>query len=179
MGWKNVKEHYRIEHIVQVVEGRIWIGSPYVPDLIIIEGPRPRWGALGPSKNDKLARYFAEMEADLATLFRLVETPDTFGPSIPVYTYKDAEIIEKQAEALGWPNVTHDGCLMYENMFFASAEEARAMAKRNAAAWVAGDRRYVAQCETALARSRAQSAEGEAVAAALGVTEEDIAEFAL
>lgn len=34
MGWKNVKEHYRIEHIVHVRDGAVVIGSPYVPEII-------------------------------------------------------------------------------------------------------------------------------------------------
>ena len=36
MGWKNVKEHYRIGHSVHVTEKGICIGSSYIPDIIII-----------------------------------------------------------------------------------------------------------------------------------------------
>jgi len=34
MGWKNLKEHFRIGHIVQCRDGVILIGSGYVSDLI-------------------------------------------------------------------------------------------------------------------------------------------------
>jgi len=36
MGWKNVKEHYRIGHSVQVTEQGVCIGSPYVHNLIVV-----------------------------------------------------------------------------------------------------------------------------------------------
>lgn len=36
MSWKNVKEHYRIGHIVQIREGKMRIGSPYVSDLLSV-----------------------------------------------------------------------------------------------------------------------------------------------
>ena len=36
MGWKNIKEHYRIGHAVQVTDAGICIGSPYIHNIIII-----------------------------------------------------------------------------------------------------------------------------------------------
>jgi hypothetical protein len=36
MGWKSVKEHYQIKHIVQVTDKGICVGSPYIHDVIII-----------------------------------------------------------------------------------------------------------------------------------------------
>jgi len=36
MGWKNIKEHYRINHYVQVTEQGICIGSPYIHNIIVI-----------------------------------------------------------------------------------------------------------------------------------------------
>ena len=138
MGWKNVKEYYRIGHIVQVVEGKgICIGSPYVYDRIVIApGKSPKWCALGPSENDDLARYFAEMTADPAKLAELIDAPDTFERSIPVWTFGGGKVIEKQCETLGWPNCTHDGELMYDNTHFASKADAIAKAKREADCWV-------------------------------------------
>jgi hypothetical protein len=119
MGWKNVKEHYRIEHLVQVRDSKIHIGSSYISSLIVI-------GSTGeienrhkePWKTDKeLRRYEQEMDSDPAKLKELIESPDTFAKSTTVYTYRDADIIEKQCEELGWPNVTHDGEMMYANRF--------------------------------------------------------------
>jgi hypothetical protein len=36
MGWKNIKEHFSIQHIVHIKNGKVCIGSPYINDLIII-----------------------------------------------------------------------------------------------------------------------------------------------
>jgi hypothetical protein len=137
MSWKNVKDHYRIGHIVQVREGKICIGSAYVSDLIMVSfDGEVSWGPLGPSKNDEHARYHSEMTSDLAKLRELIEAPDSFANAIPVYTYDGGDILEKQCEALGWPHVTHDGCLQYENTFSADRTEVIEWAKRNAKAGI-------------------------------------------
>lgn len=122
MGWKNVKEHYRIEHFVQVTPAGLCIGSSYIHDIIVIrlqdddEGMfLKRYQGMGGNKD--LERYQAEMDADLVTLRELIRTPDTFTASLPVYTWEDGKILEKHCEEYGYPNVTHDGQMMYENMF--------------------------------------------------------------
>lgn len=120
MGWKAIKEHYAIEHLVQVTSNGICIGSGYVHNLITITAT----GDLALSKivrrgDGQLGRYIDDMEADLGQLRALIKKPDTFERSIPVYTYEGADIIECACEELDWPNVTHDGRMMYENTFSA------------------------------------------------------------
>lgn len=143
MSWKNIKDHYRIGHTVQIREGRICIGTGYVSDLIRVSFQgEVSWGNLGPSKNDDLARYYAEMTADLGKLRELIDSPDTFAASLPVYTYDGGKILEKQCEAYGYPNITHDGLLQYENTFSADRTEVVEWAKRNARYGIeSGDRR--------------------------------------
>ncbi len=133
MGFKNVKEAYSIAHSVHVRDGKICIGSAYVPDLISItmDGVT-EWGKLGPSNNDELARYWQDMNADPKKLRRLINEPDTFTKSIKVYTYDGGKIIEKRCEKAGWPNVTHDGEMMYDNTFSTIKSKVVAWAKRNA-----------------------------------------------
>lgn len=133
MGWKNIKEHYRIGHIVQVRDGKICIGSGYCPELIMVSfDGKVSTGLLGISSNEDLERYHAEMTADIGKLKQLLDAPDTFTASLPVYTYDGAEIIEKQCEAYGWPNCTHDGMIQYENSFSADKQQVVGWAKRNA-----------------------------------------------
>lgn len=132
MGWKKIKEHYRIEHIVQVVKGAFWIGSAYIPSLIIIDAAGELSKKDDGSGNDKLRRYQEEMESDPETLKRLAIEPDTFDQSIPVYTHKNFAIVEKQCEQLGWPNVTHDGELMYDNFFSTNRNQVIEWALRDA-----------------------------------------------
>ncbi len=131
MGWKNVKEHYRIDHQVQVTNEGICIGSPYIHAIIVISLDGTLIKENDRTLNDKLSRYQAEMKADPDKLRDLVLSEDKFSSSIPVYTYDGATIVQKFCEELGWPNVTHDGAMMYDNTFFADREAAVEAAKRN------------------------------------------------
>lgn len=118
MGWKQVKEHYKIEHIVHVTKEGLCVGSGYIPNLIVIDPEsgkivkRPDWAT-----NDNIDRYIAEMDSDPEKLKELIHAEDKFERSITVYTHDDGELLEKKCEELGWPNVTHDGMLMYGNEF--------------------------------------------------------------
>lgn len=132
MGWKNLKEHFKIEHIVQVTQKGICIGSGYVHDLATID---PTTGTVreNPTFRDFLREHYpALLESEPAEIARLINAPDSFSASITVYTYDGGNIIEKQCEALGWPNVTHDGEVMYENQFSADLATVVAWAKRSA-----------------------------------------------
>ncbi len=93
MGWKAVRDHYRIEHIVQVVpEKGICIGSGYIHDIIVISLDRgeitKRYDpGRGWSRNAALDRYQDEMDADPFKLSEIVAAEDVFERSIPVFTY--------------------------------------------------------------------------------------------
>lgn len=132
MGWKNVKEHYRIEHIVQVTDQGICIGSGYIHDIIVIGLDGALRKRYDERSNDDLRRYQQEIDADPTTLRRLIEAPDTFSSAVLVYNYDGGDILERRCEALGWPNVTHDGELMFDNLFSADKATVVAWAKRNA-----------------------------------------------
>ena len=135
MGWKNVKEHYRISHIVSVRDDIIRIGSAYISNIIEIsfDGEAlKRYDKEG--VNENLIRYQKEFDDDPAMLKKLIKQTDAFIKSITVYTYDGAEILEKQCEELGWPNVTHDGEIMYENTHSANREEVVKWAHRDAEA---------------------------------------------
>ena len=107
---------------MQVTPAGICIGSGYIHDIIVISADRgeivkryePRRGW---SSNENLVRYQAEMDADPLKLAELVAAEDVFERSIPVFTYEGGAIVEKQCEELGWPNVTHDGSMQFENTF--------------------------------------------------------------
>jgi len=169
MGWKNVKQHYRIGHIVAIHgEKGICIGSPYIHDIISIPANgMPKWGNLGPSSNGELARYWSEMMADIPKLKALIDAPDSFDKAHRVFTYDDGGILEKLCEEYGYPNVTHDGCVMYENTYFKSRAEAVAVAKSNARYWVKGAARRVKQVKAELKDARAYLAEAKAARAKL------------
>lgn len=156
MGWKAVKEHYGIEHIVQVVPDKgICIGSGYVHDIIVIGEDLSimRMGYIG--RGEPFDGWVRAMESDKDNLRELIETPDRFTASIPVYTYDDdGNIIEKRCETPGWPNVTHDGCVMYENTFSTDRAEVVEWAKRDLEAAVESARRSVTDAERDLEKRR-------------------------
>ena len=132
MGWKALKDAYGITHNVCVTSVGICIGSGYVHDLVVVD---PVSGRV--RENEAFGRilsqyYPALAEASPAEILGHLQAKDTFEASIPVYTYEGANIIEKRCEALGWPNTTHDGQLMYENMFSADRDVVIGWAKRSA-----------------------------------------------
>jgi hypothetical protein len=160
MGWKNVKDHYRIGHMVQVREGRIAIGSGYISDLIRVsfEG-KVTWGNLGPSGNDNLARYYAEMNADLGKLKELIDAPDTFERSLTVFTYDGGEILEKFCEEYEWPNITHDGMIMYENSFSPDKEKVVKWAMKSAKYGIQSMKRRVNEIEADMVKAKGHLSE--------------------
>lgn len=64
------------------------------------------------------------MAGDQALVRHLIESPDVFAADILVYYFDGEELKESKCEALGWPNITHDGLIMYETVFFATRQEA-------------------------------------------------------
>lgn len=134
MGWKNLKQEYDIEHIVCVTDKGICIGSPYIHNIIIIGFDGSIVKAYRDGENADLRRYMDEMLVDPKRLREAVQSPDVFEKSIPVYTYATGKVIEKQCEEPGWPNVTHDGNIMYDNMYSTDRKKVVKWAKENAEA---------------------------------------------
>lgn len=132
MGWKIFKEKYGIEHIVHIVENQVCIGSSFSSNLVSIDIAT---GQIHPSEvfPNFLNKYYPEViSSSPTTISELLTKPDEFKTYIPVYTFKDDLIIEKYCETLSYPNVTHDGVLMYENRFSVDKNIVIAWAKRNA-----------------------------------------------
>lgn len=155
MGWKNLKEHFKINHIVEVTERGICIGSKYVHDLAIIN---PATGQIKNNQtyNDFLRRRYPDLlDASPEEIMNLINKPDKFLKSITVYTFDDGKIIKHQCEALGYPNVTHTGRLMYENTFSADREVVIGWAKRNAESRAELIRESIVEAERHLVERRA------------------------
>ena len=119
MGFKTFKEHFGIKnHIVSVEEGFINIGSTYVSKLARINmetGEIIINDAFGAFLIDNYPEMIRSTNQDRLAL---IKKEDKFQHSIPVYTFVNGQIIEKKCEELGFPNVTHDGEIMYENTHF-------------------------------------------------------------
>jgi hypothetical protein len=158
MGWKNIKEQFGIQHHVQVTEKGVCIGSGYVYDLVSIDRVTGKVYESNTFTGFLKEKYPALLVAAPEELVRLIAEPDTFSGSIPVYTYEGAEIIEKMCEVPGWPNVTHDGSMMYDNTFSTDKAVVVEWAKRNAACATEGTRRRIDDVEQELTRLKIQLA---------------------
>jgi hypothetical protein len=172
MGWKAVRDHYRITHIVQVTDAGLCIGSPYIHDLIVISLSGEILKADGWGNTD-LARYATEMKADPKTLRDVVVAPDTFAISLPVFTYEGAEIIEKRCEAYGWPNITHDGHIMHKNTYSADRDLVVEWAKRSCLSRIEWTRELVSEKQADLTETQGRLDRYLADAHALGVKVSD------
>lgn len=171
MGWKALKDKFAIGHLVCVTERGICIGSSYVHDLATIN---PETGVV--EENSTFSgfldnNYPALRSASAQEILQLVNAPDSFKANIPVYTYEDSQILEKYCEMPGWPNVTHDGCLMYENTFFANKEEAIAKAQASAVSRLKFARQQVNELQTELAKRQAYLSESEIICKDLNAVE--------
>jgi hypothetical protein len=174
MGWKSVRDHYSIAHIVKVVDGDLHIGSPYIGDMVVISPDgtiRTREMRGGP----KLEEAQKAIEKDPSTFARLFAQEDAFDVSIPVYTWEDGEIVEKACEELDWPNVTHDGQVMYENQYFTDRDVAVRRARDDAKSGIEGWSRRVAEAERSLEEMKERRDASLAALAKLDRTYPDIA----
>lgn len=159
MGWKTLKQHFGIEHIVQVTEkGSIYIGSGYIHDLVVID---PKTGEVRENQTHAgfLRQHYPEILATPpAEIVKLIEAQDVFDASVPVFTYRESEIIEKRCEEPGWPNVTHDGCVMYENTFSTDKAKVIQWAHRSAELRVKYTKEQISRVESDLAALQKQLA---------------------
>jgi hypothetical protein len=154
MGWKSFKEKFGILHVVQVVEESIHIGSALVPDLATVD---MKTGVLEENRDLRgflLKHYPALAAAAPEYILAVLDAPDTFAASVKVHTYEGGDIVEKECEEPGWPNLTHDGRLMHDNMFSADRAEVVGWAKRDAASGIESYGKYVAEAEQQLAGFR-------------------------
>lgn len=172
MGWKNIRAHYRIKHIVHVQDGQICIGSPYIPVIIFVDSDGSvRDGEVGHGSNKDLERVWRELTADPQQVRALVEAPDTFAKAMPVYTEEDGSVVVKVCEEPGWPNCTYDGQLMYDNTHFTDRAAAVQNAKENADARVRTMEGRVADVERELEQARGYLAQARAKVAKLDADE--------
>lgn len=149
MGWKTLKETYSIEHTVCVTSAGVCIGSTYVHDLAVIDPQSGRVRTNDVFRDFLTKNYPALAAAEPEEILALIQAEDSFDNSVPVYTYDGAVIVEKHCETLGWPNVTHDGDLMYENTYSPDRDIVIGWAKRNA-------QLSASHLEKAVARQRAE-----------------------
>lgn len=160
MGFKTFKEHFGIEnHIVSVDQGVIYIGSDFVSKLVGID--MQTGGVL---VDDTFSSFLAQCYPEILNSTKeerlaLIQIEDQFSQSIPVYTFCHGKIIEKQCEKPGYPNVTHDGEIMYQNMHYANKADAVEYARKDLHYRIENYKESVADLEAKLAEKKGKLAE--------------------
>ena len=137
MGWKTIKQHYGIKHIVQVSKRKeysdepvIMIGSPYISDIIVIrisDGKLLKRYDSGRA-NELLQALQPKLDDDETSgkLKELIDEKDQFDNLLPVYYIGDRRNIRLMyCEEYGYPNCTTDGRLMYENLYLKNLKDAK------------------------------------------------------
>jgi len=124
MGWKTLKERYNIKHIVSSRPKGLCIGSAYIHDLITVN-PKTGKLRLSESFSSKLKDQYPDLlSASPEDILDALNSKDTFSSNLVVYSYDDSGVTEHLCEEYGYPNLTHDGYLMYENTFTSDKSEA-------------------------------------------------------
>lgn len=141
MGHKVLKEYYDIKYIVAIYnkEGLgpcVCIGSCYVHDLVAIsiKDCKIKYSCIvKPGENSEIGQLAARIAEDAKTgvIRALLDEPDTFARSLPVFTTDKWAVKAAFCEEYGWPNTTHDGEIMYENTYFQTRAEAYAYLLRD------------------------------------------------
>lgn len=163
MGWKTLKLALGTDCHVQVNDKGVCIGSGSLYELAVITPETGRVSFDPAFKEALLKRCPRLFELDPDDIKQLLAAEDQFERSIPVYTFHDGDIIEKVCEEPGWPNVTHDGCMMFMNTFSTDKEQVVAWAKRNASAQIEHLQDEVEDLKRELAAKLARLTETKAV----------------
>ena len=128
MGWKTVKEYYKIGHIVHVEDGKLLIGSQMCTHLFEFDmkGKFIKGALCGLDEPNELFPWREAIKADSESgkLGELLATEDKFENLVTVWTFNREKIIEKQAEKCEWPNCCTDGELIENNTHFTSRKKA-------------------------------------------------------
>lgn len=167
MGWKNVKESFNIPDsiIVHVRDGNLILGVPFVPEYYSITPDGIVKLLLSDRLTSKFDSIIADIQANPDKFINAFSTPDTFNSNNSTWTYQGSQIIECQCEVTGFPNVTHDGQLMFENTHFLSFEEAHEKAVKVNQARITNleERKQIIQSELLVLENELTKLQSEAI----------------
>lgn len=133
MGFKAIKDIFKIGHIVHVREDIIYIGSAYVSELAHIN---MNTGEIVDKDNFLYRNYIHLLQTPPDKILAIIQEKDDFDQSIPVYRAEGDKIVTHYCEKVGWPNTTHEGILIYENEFFINEKDAFEYQKKDIATYI-------------------------------------------
>lgn len=78
---------------------------------------------------------------------------DDIENPLPVFTFRDGEIVETVTDAYGWPNTTADGRLMHDNDYFPTRNKALAWGIKECSAEIDWRSKRVAEIQSESAKN--------------------------
>lgn len=160
MGFKAFKEHFGIDdHIVSVHNKIISIGTDFISTLVSID---MQTGAI--LLNDIFSEFLAQkypkiLHSTNEERLALIQIEDQFSQSITVYFACNGQVVEKQCEELGFPNVTHDGEIMCQTTHYENKADAVEYARKNLHYQIKNHEESVADLEANLTEKKDKLAE--------------------
>ena len=131
------------EYIIADFGEYMGVGSPYVHDIFCLYKDdlritKGRYDNSSIGTNDELDRILTKLESlvESGEIQDILDGDDEIEDGITVYSVKRGDLVVSTTDEFGWPNVTHDGVLMYENTHFLTAREAIERGMANAVAGV-------------------------------------------
>ena len=132
-----LKKLLNTERVVADYGDYIAVGSGYVHKLINIDKKtltlkyaldtfnEGRKSLTGKSDNE-LLDIWDKLQSliDSGEINEIINGNDEIENPLTVWTYENGEIVETYTYAYGYPNTTHDGKLMHDNVYFKTKEEA-------------------------------------------------------
>ena len=143
------------KYIVCQNKTNICIGSPYISELIKInkktlklscaeiysENGEPNF--IIPELNE--IYYKLKKLVDLGQIQEYLNGDDEIENKLPVYKEEDGEIIKTYTDAYGYPNLTIDGYLMYDNLYFKDKKLCKEYAINSYLRSISYDNEYIQQ----------------------------------
>lgn len=122
------------KYIVNNNDDYIAVGSPLCHNLISVDKKTLKIKyALDTFNEGRKSIKHAELEfiwdrlqelIDSGEIKNIIEGRDEIENPLPVFTVRDGRLVKSFTDQYGWPNITDDGYIMYENTHFKTELEA-------------------------------------------------------
>lgn len=124
MGIKTIKARYGLgDMLVHKVPTGIAFGTEMAPQVVVVS----KEGKILEASKGSIRRFYEQLENSIQNdpegFVGALEQEEDISHPLPVFTYVDGKVLEKSCEEHGWPNLTTDGELMYENTHFANRQD--------------------------------------------------------
>lgn len=126
-----LQKELNTERTVHLSDNKVCVASAYVHDLIHIKLDDMTvhyvFGEDNPWKQDDEVKLLLVKLRELVAngeINKFLEGDDVIENPLPVFTVINNKLVSTFTDKYGWPNITIDGMMMYENTFFKTKKDA-------------------------------------------------------